>query len=99
MEVVGVRQSDLSAVLLSLKLQFKVEADDLRVIEALGLLFEACVGERLLEGNALYEEGVRDGATSDLLNTNVILVQITRDGHDSIDDQLSKELLLLGDNL
>ena len=57
LEVIGVLKSDLSAILLGLKLKLEVEAKNLGVvIEAFGLLFETSIGESFLKANTLDEE-------------------------------------------
>jgi len=99
LEVIGVLEADLSGVLLGLKLKLQVQAEDVGVLEALGLLFETSVGEGLLEADTFNKEGVGNGATSDLLDTNVVFVQVTVEVHNGIDDHLGEELLLASDNL
>ena len=60
LEVFGIRQTDLSAVFLSLQLEFDVQREYLGILELLWLLLETCVGEGLLEADSFNEEGVSD---------------------------------------
>jgi len=99
LELFGVRESDLSGVLLGLKLKLDVEDEDLGIHEGLGLLLETSVGERLLEADTLDEERVSHGSSGDLLDTNVLLVEVSIEVHDGVDDHLGEETLVLGDNL
>jgi len=99
LEVLGVLEADLSGVLLGLELKLEVQAENGRVLEGLGLLLETSVGESLSEANTLNEEGVGNRATSDLLDTDVVLVQVFTEVHHGIDDHLGEELLLASNNL
>jgi hypothetical protein len=99
LEVLRVLEADLSRVLLGLKLKLEVQAKNLRVLEALGLLLETGVGESLSEANTLNKEGVGNGTTSDLFDTDVVLVQVVTKVHDGINDHLGEELLLASNNL
>ena len=100
LEVIRVLKSDLSAIFLSLKLKLKVQAENLGVVsKAFGLLLETSVGESLPEADTLNNHGVCDGATGDLLDTDIVLVEIIADRHDSVNHHLTKELLVLGNNL
>ena len=99
LEVVGVLKTDLSGVLLSFQLEFEVKDENLGVVEFLGLLLETGVGESLAEADALDEERVSDGATSDLLDTDIFLVEIVGEVHDGIDNHVAEEVLVAGDNL
>ena len=101
LEVIRVLKSDLSAIFLGLKLKFEVKAEDLGVvIEALGLLFETSIRESFLKADTLDKEGVSDGASSDLLDTDILFVKsVLVDGLDGIDNHSAEESLLFGDNL
>jgi len=99
LEIIGVVNSNLSVVLLSLELELDVEEGDLRVFEALGLLLETGIGEGLLEADTSHHEGVGDRATSDLLDSDVSLIEVLIQVEDGVDDHLGEELLVLGDNL
>lgn len=63
-----VLDADLGVVLLGLELELDVQADNLGLLERLGLLLETGVGEGLLEGDTVYEEGVGKGTAGDLLD-------------------------------
>ena len=101
LEVIRVLKSDLSAIFLGLKLKFEVKAENLGVvIEALGLLFETSIRESFLKADTLDKEGVSDGASGDLLDTDILFVEsLLVDGLDSIDNHSAEESLLFGDNL
>ena len=99
LEVVGVLEADLGGVLLSLELKLEVQAENGGVLEALGLLLETSVGEGLFEADTLNKEGVGNGATGDLLDTDVVLVLVFTEVHHRVDDHLGEELLLASDNL
>ena len=101
LEVIRVLKSDLSAIFLGLKLKFEVKAENLGVvIEALGLLFETSIRESFLKADTLDKEGVSDGASSDLLDTDILFVKsVLVDGLDGIDNHSAEESLLFGDNL
>jgi hypothetical protein len=98
LEVVGILEADLGVLSLRLELKLDVEEDDLRVLELLWLLLEARVGEGLSESNTLNEEGVCDRATSDLFNADKTLVEVTLEVLDCLDDHISEELLIVGDD-
>lgn len=79
LEIFGLVQSDFRVVLLSLQLEFDVEAEDLGALETLGLLLEAGIGESLAESDSLDQEGVLDGAASNFLDANVLFVKVIAD--------------------
>jgi hypothetical protein len=99
LEVVGVLEADLGGVLLCLELELEVEDKYHGVIEFLGLLLETGVGESLAEADTLDEERVSDGATSDLLDSDIVLVEVVGQVHDSVNDHFSEEVLVAGNNL
>ena len=99
LEIIRVGKSDLSGVLLGLKLKLEVKGDDLGLVERLGGLLETSVREGLSEANTHDKERVGDRATSDHLDSNVFFVEVFINGHDGIDDHGGEESLLLGDNL
>lgn len=66
----------LGVVLLALQLQLDVQADNLRVLEVLGLLLETGVREGLLEGDTVDEQGFLKTTTSNPLHTDQLLVKV-----------------------
>lgn len=77
----------LGIVLFGLELELDVEADDLGLLERLGLLLEAGVGKRLFEGDAVDEEGVGEGAAGYLFDAYEVLVEVFLiEGEDGVDD-------------
>jgi hypothetical protein len=99
LEIVGVFETDLSGVLFGLKLKFEVHDEHLGVLKGLGLLLETGVGEGLAEADTFNEEGISNGATSDLFDTNIVLVKVFTEVHDGIDDHFAEEILVAGNNL
>jgi hypothetical protein len=97
--VLWVLESDLSAVSLGLQLKLDVQGQNFGVLEALWLLLETGVGESLAEANTVDKEGVGDGATSDFLDSNVLLVEVTVQVLNGVDDHLGEEFFILADNL
>ena len=79
--------TDFSVVLLTLELELDVQANDLGVLERLGLLLETGVGEGLLECDTVDEQGILQGTTSDLLDTDESVVEVVLvEGEDSVDN-------------
>lgn len=79
--------ADLGVVLLGLELELDVEAHDLGLLEGLGLLLEAGVGEGLLEGDAVDEEGFGQGAAGDFLDADEFLVEVVLvEGENGVDN-------------
>ena len=99
LEVLGVINTHLSVILLGLELKLDVEDGNLGGDEAFGLLLETGVRESLLEADTVDEERVSDGATGDLLDTNVRLVEVLIEIEDGGHDELREELLILRDDL
>ena len=99
LEVLGVLESNFGVISLGLKLELNVEEQALRVFETLGLLLESSVRESLLEADTSDELGVSGGSTGDFLNTDISLVVVAIDRHDGVDDHLSEEFSVAGDNL
>jgi len=62
-------------------------------------LLETGIGESLFEADTSNHERVGDRSTSDLLDTNITLIQVSIEIKNGIDDHLGEELLILGDNL
>mmetsp|Transcript_1370 Transcript_1370/g.4189 ORF Transcript_1370/g.4189 Transcript_1370/m.4189 type:complete len:606 (+) Transcript_1370:131-1948(+) len=98
---VRVRDAHLRILLFRLELQLDVQQQDLRVLERLWLLLEAGIGERLLEGDALDEERVHDGASGDLFHADEVQVQavLRVQRRDGVDDHRREEALVVGDQL
>ena len=99
LEIFRLVQPNLCVVLLSLQFEFNVEAQNLGVLETLGLLLETGVGESLAEGDTLDQEGVFDGAAGNFLDANVLFVEVLADRFDGVHDHFAEEFLLTGDNL
>jgi len=99
LEVFGVLESDFGVISLGLELKLDVEEENSGVLEGLGLLFESGVGEGLLEADTSDELGVSGRSTGDFLNTNVLLVVVTIDGLDGVDNHSTEEFSVAGDNL
>ncbi|GIX65607.1 uncharacterized protein BcabD6B2_50420 [Babesia caballi] len=95
----GVLDEDLGVLLLGLELELDVDQQDLGVEELLGLLLRAGVGEGLLEGHALDEQRVAAAPTGDLLDANHVLVEVSVEQHDGVDDHFGEEGLLAGEQL
>lgn len=66
----------LGVVLLTLQLQLDVQADNLGVLEVLGLLLETGVREGLLEGDTVNEQRFLETTTSNPLHTDQLLVKV-----------------------
>lgn len=99
LEVLGVLESDFGVISLGLELKLDVEEENGGVLEALGLLFKSGVGKGLLEADTLNEHGVSGRSTGNFLNTNVLLVVVTIDGLDGVDNHSTEEFSVAGDNL
>lgn len=99
LEVFGVLKSDFSVISLGLKLELNVEDQNLGVLEHLGLLFETGIREGLLEADTVDELGVSGRSSGNFLNTDILLVVVTINGLDGIDNHLSEEFSIAGDNL
>mmetsp|Transcript_77198 Transcript_77198/g.226426 ORF Transcript_77198/g.226426 Transcript_77198/m.226426 type:complete len:381 (+) Transcript_77198:378-1520(+) len=97
--LVGVRDADLSVVLLRLELELEVEQQDLGVRELLGLLLEARVREGLLEGHALDQRGVGDRAAGHLLDAHRRDAQVVPEHRDGVHRHLCEERLVVGHEL
>ena len=79
--------ADFGVVLLTLELELDVQANDLGVLEGLGLLLETGVGEGLLECDTVDKQGILQGATGDLLDTNESVVEVVLvEGKDGVDN-------------
>mmetsp|Transcript_125401 Transcript_125401/g.217406 ORF Transcript_125401/g.217406 Transcript_125401/m.217406 type:complete len:232 (-) Transcript_125401:633-1328(-) len=65
-----VLEPDLGIVLLCLQFQLNVKAQDLWVNVLLRHLFKASIGERLLEGNSIHQERVRERTPLHFLDPN-----------------------------
>jgi hypothetical protein len=99
LEVFGVLKSDFSVISLGLKLELNVEDQNLGVLEHLGLLFETGIREGLLEADTVDELGVSGRSSGNFLNTDILLVVVTINGLDGINNHLSEEFSIAGDNL
>ena len=77
--LLDVVDADLGVVLLGLELQLDVEEGDLGVGVVLGLHLEPGVGESLLEGHALDEEGVLKRTTRNLEKVKNLLEILDQD--------------------
>mmetsp|Transcript_22640 Transcript_22640/g.65168 ORF Transcript_22640/g.65168 Transcript_22640/m.65168 type:complete len:482 (+) Transcript_22640:434-1879(+) len=100
----GILDADLGVLLLGLELELDVEEEDLGMVELLGHLLEAGVGEGLLEGDAaLDEEGLADVAARDALDgdeaVEVVEAAGLVEGFDGIDDHGGEQVLVGGDEL
>jgi single-stranded DNA-binding protein len=62
-------------------------------------LFKSCIGECLFKANTFNKEGVGNGATSDFLNTNVSLVEVFAQVHDSINNHVAEKFLSKGSEI
>ncbi len=56
LELVGILNSDLSSIFLSLEFQFNVQKYDFRIDESLRLLFETSIRESLFKGNSIDQK-------------------------------------------
>ena len=78
---------DFGVVFFAFELEFDAQADNLGILEAFGLLFEAGVGEGFLESDAVDEEGVLEGAASDFFDADEFFVEVVLvEGEDGVDD-------------
>lgn len=68
--------ADFGIVLFGLELQLNVQADNLGLLESLGLLLETGVREGLFEGDTVDEARLGEGAAGNLLDANQLVVQI-----------------------
>lgn len=75
LEIINIANSDLSIFLLRFKFELYLQDNDLRVSEALRLLFKASIREGLFEGDSTHQKGIVDGASSNFLDTDKVLVQ------------------------
>lgn len=81
--------TDFGIILFGLELELNVEADNLGLLESLGLLLETGVGEGLLEGDTVDEARLGEGAAGNLLDANQLVVQVVLvEGEDGIDNHL-----------
>jgi hypothetical protein len=84
-----------SVIPLGLELELDVEAADLGVLEALGLLLKPSITERLFECDTLDQDRVLHAASGDLLDPDQRLVEVVLVEHlHGIDDHFGEEGLL-----
>ena len=89
--------SNLSILFLRFELKLEVEKTDLRVIKLLWLLLEPSIREGLLERPSINEERFSNTSSSDLFNSDQVLVQILIKSCDRSNYHVGEELSLCVD--
>ena len=84
---------------LALQLQLQVQQQNLGVLEVLGLLLEARVGERLLEGDAADQLGVGHAAAGHLLDAHQAEIEVRVEHAHGLHDHGGEVLLVGADQL
>lgn len=68
--------TDLRIIPLALQLQLDVQTDNSGLLEVLGLLLKAGIGEGLLKSDAIDEERVLESTTGNLLHTDQLFIKV-----------------------